>query len=109
MTFERATCWTESLLLLRCRPQEGVPMLNLQYLREPPEQVRAALARRHTPVPLDELLDLDRRRREVLVELEGLRARRNEVSKQIGQMKERPPELIAEMRRVGDTIKGLET
>ncbi|MCX6022766.1 MAG: serine--tRNA ligase, partial [Chloroflexi bacterium] len=83
-------------------------MLNLQYIREHPEEVRAALARRHTPAPLDELLELDRRRREVLIELEGLRARRNEVSKQIGQMKERPPELIAEMRQVGDRIKGLE-
>ncbi|MBI4496377.1 MAG: serine--tRNA ligase [Chloroflexi bacterium] len=84
-------------------------MLSLSLVREHPEVVRAALEKRHTEAPLDRILELDRQRREVLVEAEQLRARRNEVSRQIGRMKERPPELIAEMREVGDRIRELET
>ena len=72
--------------------------------------VRQALVRRgEDPSPLDRVLDLDKRRRTLLAESESLRARRNEVSKQLGKMKDKPPETIAEMREVGSRIKALET
>lgn len=83
-------------------------MLDLKLIREKPDLVREALQKRNDTAPVDEILALDERRRKHLVELENLRARRNEVSKQIGRTKEKPPELIAEMRKVGETIKVME-
>ena len=83
-------------------------MLSLQFVRENPDLVRDALDRRHDTAPVDEILALDRQRRDVLTEAETLRARRNEVSKQIGQTGEKPPQLIEEMRQIGDTIKLLD-
>ncbi len=67
------------------------------------------MARRREDAPIGEILELDHRRRELLTVSEGLRARRNEVSKQISRMDPKPPELIGEMREVGDRVKGLET
>ncbi|MCH8089117.1 MAG: serine--tRNA ligase [Chloroflexi bacterium] len=85
-------------------------MLSIQLIREQPEMVRQALVRRgEDPSPLDRVLDLDKRRRTLLAESESLRARRNEVSKQLAKMKDKPPETIAEMREVGSRIKALET
>jgi len=83
-------------------------MLSLQFVRENPDLVRDALDKRRDTAPIDEILALDRQRRDVLTEAETLRARRNEVSKQIGKTGEKPPELIEEMRQIGDTIKLLD-
>jgi len=52
--------------------------------------------------------NLDERRRSLLTDVEALRARRNEVSKQIGKTGEKPPQVIEEMRQMGDRIKALD-
>jgi seryl-tRNA synthetase len=86
-------------------------VLDLKLLRREPDQVRAALARRGAAYAVDELLKLDERRREILPELEGLRAERNEASEAIGQAKrsgEDASDAIAQMREVGAKIKELE-
>ena len=83
-------------------------MLSLQLIREHPDLIRQAMANRHEDASLDEVLELDHRRRELLSEVESLRARRNEVSKQLANVREKPPEVIAEMREVGTRIKDLE-
>ena len=57
---------------------------------------------------IDRILELDTDRRSSIVQIDELRARRNEVSQQIGRSKERPPELIEEMREVGRRISELE-
>jgi seryl-tRNA synthetase len=74
-------------------------------MRDEPDLLREAMARRGEDVPIERILELDRARRSAIAEADGLRARRNEVSRQLGQMQERPPELIEEMRGVGDRIK----
>jgi seryl-tRNA synthetase len=87
-------------------------MLDLKLLRREADEVRAALARRGAADAVDELLQLDGRRREILPELEGLRAQRNEASEAIGQAKrsgEDAADAIAQMREVGTRIKALET
>jgi seryl-tRNA synthetase len=61
-------------------------MLNIQLLREQPDLVRRALALRHTEAPLDAAIALDAERRGLLTEVEGLRAERNALSKEIGEM-----------------------
>ncbi|MCL5026243.1 MAG: serine--tRNA ligase [Chloroflexi bacterium] len=83
-------------------------MLSLRFIREHPDLVREGVAHKGDTAPVDEILRLDCERRELLAEVEALRARRNEVSQQIGRMKQKPPELIAEMRQLGDRIKELD-
>mgnify|MGYP001476231622 FL=1 len=86
-------------------------MLDLRRLREDPEAARAALARRGAAEALDELLELDARRRELLPRVEEGRAERNRVSDQIAQAKrsgEDASEAIAQMRELGGEIKRLE-
>ena len=84
-------------------------MLPISLIRENPDVVREALRRRREDdAPVDRALELDERRRAVMTSSETLRARRNQVSKELSKMREKPPETIAEMRRVGAEIKGLE-
>jgi len=59
-------------------------MLDLTYIREHPDRVAAALRKRRMELTLEPLLEADRRRRELLVEIENLKARRNERSREIG-------------------------
>jgi seryl-tRNA synthetase len=87
-------------------------VLDLKRIREEPEEVRAALARRGEDAHalLDRVLDSDRRRRELLPELEGLRAEQNEASARIGSaedQREREREIEA-MRTVAARGKELE-
>ena len=85
-------------------------MLDLRYIREHPDEVRAALAKLHTEAPLDEVLALDARHRALLAEVEELRAARNAGSKEVSKLRD-PAERnrrIAEMRALGDRIAALE-
>ncbi len=83
-------------------------MLDIKLIREQPEFVRNQLQRRGEPVSLDEIVKLDQTHRSLLHQVELLRARRNEMSKELGRLKDKPPELIAKMRRLGDQIAALE-
>ena len=56
-------------------------MLSIQLIREHPEVVERAMARRHSDTPLGEILALDTDRRKLLQEADALKARRNEVSR----------------------------
>jgi seryl-tRNA synthetase len=83
-------------------------MLDIKLVRESLDVVRQALEKRGDKAPLDQIMALDKRHRELLHEMESLRAQRNEVSKQISKMPEKPPELIADMRQIGERIDALE-
>jgi seryl-tRNA synthetase len=83
-------------------------MLDIKFIRENPDVVREALRNRHSGDSIDDILVLDERRRGLIVEVEALKARRNEVSKEIGRTKEKPPALLEEMRKIGDRIKALD-
>ena len=85
-------------------------MLDLSHITREPEIVRAALKRRgEADPPIDAIVDLDRRRRETIQQLDGDRAHRNKVSKRIGDEKRKPTvEEIAAMKTTGDRIKKLE-
>ncbi len=84
-------------------------MLDLRLIRDQTAMVRDALAKLNTTAPIDEILDLDARRRELLTETEQLKARRNTGSKQISRTPTGPErdQLIAEMRDLGDRIQEL--
>jgi seryl-tRNA synthetase len=85
-------------------------MLDLRFIRENPDLIKEALVKLNTAAPIDEILGLDEQRRELLSEVEALRARRNAVSKEIGKMQDgdKRQALIEEMREVGERIKGLD-
>lgn len=84
-------------------------MLDIERIRREPEVIRRALGRRgEEEFSLDLILDLDVRRRELVSERDSLRERRNEASKEIGRMKQKPADRIQEMRDVGDRIKAVE-
>jgi seryl-tRNA synthetase len=86
-------------------------MLDITIIRETPEIVRKALKdRQMDPAPVDAILVLDARRRSLLAEVEVLKAERNSVSKEIGQMKDAATrqEKIEAMRGVGDKISALD-
>ena len=83
-------------------------MLDLKFIRDHPDDVREALVKLNETARIDEILELDARRRDLLAEADALKHRRNVVSKQIGRMKEKDHSLIEEMREVGARIKGLD-
>jgi len=88
-------------------------MLARDLFRNDPERVRTMLAERHTDAPLDRMLEVDASWREVLVQVEELKARRNVGSKEIGGLyrdgsQDEAEELKAEMTALGEEIKGLE-
>ncbi len=86
-------------------------MLDLRFVREKTDEVRAAMARRGITVDLTEFLALDDKRRAAQKEIETLRRRRNEVSEEIGRLKKAgqpAEEKVVEMRAEGDRIAELE-
>ncbi len=85
-------------------------MQDLQEIRAHPDQVRASLARRGIEPPIDTLLALDSDRRALLTQVEQLKAERNRVSKEIGQMKDAAGRevRIGEMRAIGQHIEALD-
>ncbi len=83
-------------------------MINIQLIRNKPDEVLKSMRRRHEDAPIERIAELDVSRRSAILEADELRARRNEVSRRIGQMRERPQELIDEMRQVGARIRTLE-
>ncbi len=86
-------------------------MLDLRQLRDDPDSAREALARRGDAERLDPVLELDARRRELLPELEKLRAEKNAASKRIGELQragEDASEAIAAVRATGEREKELE-
>lgn len=87
-------------------------MLDINLFREQPDRVREALRKRQMdPAPVDQVIELDDKRRMLIQEVEDLRAERNVVSKEIGKMKDESDRQakINEMRRVGERIESLDT
>jgi seryl-tRNA synthetase len=87
-------------------------MLDLNFIRNHIDQVKQALVDLNTEAPIDEIIDLDARRRQILKKVETLRAERNRGSKTIGQLmrvgkKEEAEKQKQAMARIGDKIDAL--
>lgn len=86
-------------------------MLDIRLFRESPDTVRQALQRRRMDDDIvDHIRALDEQRRQIIQEVENLKAERNRVSKEIGRTKdpaEREAKIVA-MRQVADRIKALD-
>jgi seryl-tRNA synthetase len=85
------------------------PMLDIQFIRQNSQQVRDAIKNKGLDWDLDELLEVDRERREATRALEQQRARRNELSAQIPKAsKEERPALVEEAKQLRADIERLE-
>jgi seryl-tRNA synthetase len=84
-------------------------VLDIRAIREDPEPFRRGLARRNLAEAVDQLLELDRRRRELTVQVEELRAEQNRAGKQIGKAQgEEKQRLIDQVGEVSARLKALE-
>jgi seryl-tRNA synthetase len=87
-------------------------MLDVKYLRANFDDVKQKLQHRGEDLTdFGKFEELDVRRRELLVETEALKSKRNEVSQQIAVMKKEKQDadhLIVEMREVGEKVKVLD-
>jgi len=89
-------------------------MLDLKYIRENIDKVKKMLRDRNAGDPLealDELLQCDEQRRALLPEVDKLRHRRNEASKEVGALKKEgkdATELMDEMRGIREKIQEIE-
>ena len=84
-------------------------MLDINLIRTEPEKVRNALLKRMDAVDLAPVLDLDKKRRALLVEAEALKARKNAAS---AGVKKLPPAeqqaVFAEMKEIGARVKAID-
>lgn len=82
-------------------------MLDVKFIRENPEAVRQGLLNKNAKDIVNEVLVLDEHRRSFISKTEDLKAKKNQVSAQIPQMKKAGQDtssVFAEMKRVGDEI-----
>lgn len=82
-------------------------MLDIKFIRDNSDEVRKRLALRGEIPALEALLDLDKRRRTLIEETDGLKARRNELSKEIASLAKSGglvTPLKEESRSVGERI-----
>jgi len=117
---DRAKAYS-SRLAAPCRPPynraifggsfAGAVMLDMKWIRDNPAAFDAALARRAAAPRSKEILELDASHRGVITELQSLQSRRNEASKQIGQVKSKGGDasaLMTEVATIKDRMAALE-
>lgn len=76
-------------------------MIDIRILREQPETVKERMAARRTPVDWDEILALDRQRRETLAKWERLKEQKNKLSGEIGRLRRSGADASSLMERIG--------
>ncbi len=86
-----------------------IPMIDIKILRNEPEKLVEALKRRKdTKVDIDGLLEYDKKRREILYQVEQMKSKQNAISKQIPVLKKEGKDtapIFAEMKVLSDDIK----
>ena len=87
-------------------------MLDIKKIRENADDVRRGIESRGAdPAQIDQVLDLDGKRRALLTEVETLKGKRNTVSKEIGRLKkqgEDTADIQAEMKALGADVSRLD-
>ena len=84
-------------------------MLDVKIIRNNPDLVKDNIKKRNLNLNLDEFLDIDKQKLELLVKVDELRALKNKVSKTIPSLtKEEKPEKIKEMKELQKDLKSLE-
>jgi seryl-tRNA synthetase len=87
-------------------------MLDAKFIRANVEQVKQAIVNKGEKASLDRFLELDARRRDILLEVEALKNQRNLASQEVARLKKAKQDatsLIDETREIGQQIKELDT
>ncbi len=87
-------------------------MLDVKRLRSDFDNVKKALSKRHKDYKLENFLEIDNKRREIIKEVEELKNKQNNESKKIPIIKKEGgdvSEIMSEMKRLSDTIKELDS
>ncbi len=86
-------------------------MIDLKTLREDPDLVRAAIKNRGDKIDLEEIIQLDVKRRQVITRIDNLRKDRNDISEEVGKLKKQGKDAAALMekaKKTGEEIKQAE-
>ena len=86
-------------------------MLDIRRIRQNQQELIDALQKRNSAVDLTEFLEKEELRRKLLAETEALKARRNEESKRIAQIKRQGGDaqtIMDEMRALGDKVNEID-
>ncbi|MGK9477734.1 serine--tRNA ligase [Melioribacter sp. OK-6-Me] len=86
-------------------------MLDIKFIRDNPDLVRKGLRDKGAPDNVEQILELDERRRKIIARNDELKALRNKVSSQIPILKKKGEDtasVFEEMKRVGDEIAALD-
>ncbi|MFW6056832.1 MAG: serine--tRNA ligase [Chloroflexota bacterium] len=83
-------------------------MIDIKLIRDDLAFVERAMELRGLSGVLSPVVETDERYRSLLREVEDLRAKHNKESKELGRMKERPPEMLAELRELGEQVSELQ-
>jgi seryl-tRNA synthetase len=83
-------------------------MLDIKFIRENPELVRRGIENKNEKNKIDELLELDKQRRDIITKSEELKAKKNQVSQEVARLKKTGQDaskIIEEMKSVSNLIK----
>jgi len=85
-------------------------MLDIKFIRENKDLVKNAAIKKHVDFEVEELLGVDDKRKELLSEVEDMRAKQNQVTNNISKMtdSEMREKSIAEMKILKNTLQGKE-
>ncbi len=85
-------------------------MLDIKFIRENPEKVKQGAAKKQVKIDIDQLLVQDKKKREILGELEGLRAEQNKISDKVNKEKNESnrKKLIDQAQKIREKTKILE-
>ncbi len=86
-------------------------MLDWKWVRENRKTVEEALYQRRTKVDIQSIFELDEERRMLQQEADGLKAQRNEASRNIGKMKKEgadPGPIVTQMQKVSERVKNID-
>jgi seryl-tRNA synthetase len=86
-------------------------MLDPKLLRDNPDKIRNMLQARAVKFPLDDLISLDKDRRELIIKTDEFRKKRNEISLEVARKKKSGEDasgLIEQMKTLADELRKLE-
>jgi seryl-tRNA synthetase len=87
-------------------------MLDLKFIRENVDLVSEAVRLKNESADIDEILDLDEKRRSLIAKVEKLKNERNENSKRVGELKKEKKDatdLITRTKEISQEIKDLDS
>jgi len=86
-------------------------MLDIKFIRDNPEVVKQGIKNKNGKDRVDELLVLDKQRRNLITQTEELKAKKNSVSQEVAKLKKQGEDassIISEMKIISDETKEID-